>query len=93
MSTEVSFSAERERYEIHVDGELAGFTQAKEREDGVLVFPHTVVLDAFEGQGLASRLVTEALNDVRAKGRTIDPQCPYVARFVEKHPEYADLVA
>lgn len=93
MSTEVAFNGAEHRYEIHVDGTLAGFTEAHEGQDGVLVFPHTIVLDAFEGQGLGKVLVGRALDDVRAQGRTIDPQCPYVRGFVERNPEYADLVA
>lgn len=91
MSHEVTYNQDKQRYEIHVDGTLAGLTQA--REDGdVIVFPHTVVFDEFEGQGLASRLVAGALDDVRARGKKIVAECPYVARFVEKHPEYADLL-
>jgi predicted GNAT family acetyltransferase len=94
MSTDVTFNADKQRYEIHVDGTLAGLTQVQPRGDGdVLVFPHTVVFDEFEGQGLASKLVGGALDDVRAQGRKIVAECPYVARYVEKHPEYADLLA
>jgi predicted GNAT family acetyltransferase len=92
MSNEVTFNSEKRRYEIHVDGTFAGFTEAHEDGD-VIVFPHTVVLDEFEGQGLASRLVTGALDDVRSRGKKIVAQCPYVARFVEKRPAYADLLA
>ena len=84
---------ENSRYEIHVDGEVAGFTEAKERGDGVVLFPHTVVDDAYEGQGLASTLVSGALDDVRAHGRRIEVTCEYVLGFLEKHPEYKDLLA
>ncbi|HEX7131201.1 MAG TPA: GNAT family N-acetyltransferase [Iamia sp.] len=80
------------RYEIVVDGVVAGFTQFEEGVGGVLAFPHTVVEDEFEGQGLASRLVREALDDVRARGRLIHPFCPYVKRWIQKHPDYHDLV-
>ena len=92
MSTEVTHNAEAERYEIHVDGTLAGFAEAKPR-DGVVVFPHTEVSEDYEGQGLASQLVTAALEDVRRRGGKIRPTCPYVKRFVQQHTEYADLVA
>ena len=92
MSNEVVHNEEKQRYEIHVDGTFAGFTQAIEDGD-VVTFPHTVVFDEFEGQGLASKLVSAALDDVRSRGKKIVPECPYVARFVEKHADYADLVA
>ena len=93
MSTEIIHAVDAQRYEIHVDGTLAGFTEARPRENGVVVFPHTVVLEQFEGRGLAGQLVAGALDDVRANGLKIQAVCPYVVRFVEKHPEYADLLA
>lgn len=92
MSNEVIHNVDKQRYEIHVDGTFAGFTQALEDGD-VVTFPHTVVFDEFEGQGLAGQLVTAALDDVRIRGKKIVAECPYVARFVGKHPAYADLVA
>lgn len=92
MTNTIDFNADENRYEIHVDGTLAGFTQAFVNGD-VVTFPHTVVFDEFEGQGLAGQLVTGALDDVRAKGQTVIATCPYVSRFIEKHAEYADLLA
>ncbi|MBD0690559.1 GNAT family N-acetyltransferase [Streptomyces sp. CBMA123] len=78
------------RYEIRVDGELAGFTEYLDH-DGQRVFYHTLVEDAFAGRGLAGQLVQEALTDVRAAGKRIVPICPYVAKFLIKHPEFADI--
>lgn len=92
MSIEVTHNADKQRYEIHVDGTFAGFTQAKPDGD-VVDFPHTVVFDEFEGQGLASKLVAGALDDVRSRGQRMIPTCPYVAKFIDKHSEYSDLVA
>ncbi|MFD8913603.1 MULTISPECIES: GNAT family N-acetyltransferase [unclassified Streptomyces] len=80
----------RHRYEILVDGERAGLTAYLDREDQ-RVFYHTEVDDAYAGQGLASRLVQEALTDVRAAGKRIVPVCPYVAKFLERHEEFADI--
>jgi uncharacterized protein len=90
---EVVHIPENARYEIHVDGTVAGFTEAKERADGVVLFPHTVVDDEYEGQGLGSQLVSGALDDVRAHGRRIEVTCEYILGFLEKHPEYRDLLA
>ncbi len=92
MTNKVIHNSNENRYEIHVDGILAGFTQAFEEGD-VVTFPHTVVFDQFEGQGLSSQLVSGALDDVRVRGKLIVATCPYVARFVEKHPDYKDLLA
>ncbi|KMS85187.1 MULTISPECIES: GNAT family N-acetyltransferase [Streptomyces] len=81
----------RNRYEILVDGKRAGLTAYRDR-DAQRVFYHTEIDDAFAGQGLASRLVQEALTDVRASGKRIVPVCPYVAKFLQRHEEFADLV-
>jgi predicted GNAT family acetyltransferase len=92
MTNNVVHNSEKHRYEITVDGTLAGFTEAVEDGD-VVTMPHTEIFDQFEGQGLGSQLVGGALDDVRERGKKIVPTCSYVARFVEKHGDYADLVA
>ena len=92
MTHTVTHNPDKSRYEIHVDDVFAGFTQAFEDGD-VVTFPHTVVFDEFEGQGLASELVTEALDDIRVRGKLVIATCPYVSRFIDKHPEYKDLLA
>ncbi|WSQ49912.1 bifunctional pirin family protein/GNAT family N-acetyltransferase [Streptomyces sp. NBC_01218] len=80
----------RYRYEIHVDGVRAGLTAYRDRGDQ-RVFFHTEIDEAFAGQGLASVLVEQALGDVRASGKRIVPVCPYVAKFLTKHEEFADI--
>jgi uncharacterized protein len=81
------------RYEIRVDGELAGFTKYLRRQ-GVVTFTHTEIEPEYEGQGLASQLVRHALDDVRANGETVVAQCPFVKSFIHRHPdEYGDLVS
>jgi uncharacterized protein len=92
MSNTVVHNADEQRYEIQVDGILAGFTQAIEDGD-VVTFPHTEVFDQFEGQGLAAELVGGALDDVRVRGKKVVATCPYVSRFIDRHPDYADLRA
>jgi predicted GNAT family acetyltransferase len=85
-------NAERMRYEASTEsGVVAGFAQYRER-DGVRVFTHTEVDDAFEGQGVGSTLVRELLEDVRRRGLPIRVACPFIKDYIEKHPEYADLV-
>ncbi|MGA5036968.1 GNAT family N-acetyltransferase [Streptomyces capoamus] len=81
----------RNRYEVLVDGERAGLTAYRDRGEQ-RVFYHTEIDDAFAGQGLASRLVQDALTDVRDSGKRIVPVCPYVAKFLQRREEFADLV-
>ncbi|MFE0643831.1 GNAT family N-acetyltransferase [Streptomyces sp. NPDC058877] len=80
----------RHRYEILVDDQRAGLTAYRDREDR-RVFFHTEIDDAHAGQGLAAVLVAQALADVRASGMRIVPVCPYVAKFLKKHGEFADV--
>lgn len=91
MSDDVTDNADRSRFEIAVDGRRAGFA-AYRRHDDVLDFTHTEIDDEFEGRGLGSRLIRAALDQVRDRGEHILPHCPFVAAFVEKHPEYVELV-
>ena len=63
---------ERQRFEIRVDGELAGFTEYR-RSPGLIAFIHTLIDARFEGQGLGTRLVTDALSEVRGAGLAVLP--------------------
>jgi predicted GNAT family acetyltransferase len=51
------------------------------------------VFPEFEGQGVAAELAKFVLGDIRRRGMRVVPRCPYVAQYIRKHPEYADLVA
>lgn len=92
MTNTVTRNEQLSRYEIHVDGELAGFTEFLVRPD-VTVFPHTEVESRFAGQGLAKVLIGQALDDIRARGVKIIARCPFVAAFIAKNPAYQDLLA
>jgi uncharacterized protein len=91
MSTEVRDAPDRRRYEAFEDGSLAGFAEYRDQGD-VRIFTHTEVFPAFEGRGIGSALARGALDDVRASGRTLVAQCPFIRGYIEHHPEYADLV-
>lgn len=82
---------ESDRFVITVDGQRAGFTEIADR-DGQRIFPHTEVDDAFQGRGLATILIGEALQQTRAAGLRIVPICEMVAGYVNKHPELASDV-
>ena len=90
-SPEVRHNAPRSRYEINLDGRLAGI--ADYRADGdTIVFPHTEIEPAMRNHGIGAELVRGALDDVRARGGRVVAQCWYVAEFIDQHPEYADLL-
>ena len=87
----VSDNRDESRFEARVDGQPAGFS-AYQLSDGVITFTHTEVDDAFEGQGVGSSLVRQALDAVRAEGGLrVRPWCPFVRDWIDHHPDYADL--
>lgn len=80
-----------DRFEIHVDGELAGFAQYR-RRGSLIAFIHTEIDPRFEGQGLAKQLIAGALDSARTGGLAVLPFCPFVRGYIEKNPGYLDLV-
>lgn len=88
---EVVHEPEQQRYAVSVDGRPAGFA-AYIPAQGMVVFSHTEVDPAFEGQGVGSTLAREALDDVRRQGTKVMPLCPFILAWIHRHPEYGDLV-
>lgn len=79
------------RYEAHTDdGELAGIAEYR-LADGVITFVHTEV--RLEGHGVGGRLARTALDDSRERGLRVVPQCPFIRGWIDRHPDYADLVS
>lgn len=88
----VSHNPELSRYDAHIDGELAGFAEYQ-ADESVITFTHTEVDDAFGGKGVGSALARFALDDVKAQGsRRVRPLCPFIKGWIDKHPEYAELL-
>lgn len=85
MAVEVTDNDSLHRFEIAVDGKVAGFAEYR-TEPGAVVFTHTEIDPAFEGQGLGSRLAAAALQDVRERGLEIVPVCPFIAAYLKRHP-------
>ncbi len=84
---------ESDRYEIALDGERVGLLTYRISAD-VIAFLHAEIDPARGGQGLGSQLARTALHDARGRGLRVRPLCPFVADFIERHPdEYGDLVA
>jgi predicted GNAT family acetyltransferase len=78
------------RYELAVDGHVAATYYSL--ADGVITFIHTEVPPELGGKGVGSRLIKGALDQVRADGLKVIAQCPFVKAFIEKRPEYQDLL-
>ena len=88
----LSRNDDAERYEIWLGGRRVGLADYYRRAD-VVVIPHTETSPEFGGRGLASQLVRYCLDDIRAQGLRVEPACPFVAAYIRKNPEYADLVS
>lgn len=91
MQTKVVNSPEQNRYELRRGEEMVGFVTYRERP-GLIAFVHTETDNRLEGQGLASTLVAGALDDVRERRLEVLPFCPFANSYIQRHPEYADLV-
>ncbi|MCU0261916.1 MAG: N-acetyltransferase [Ilumatobacteraceae bacterium] len=79
------------RFELIVDGEVAAIARYVLR-GGRRYFVHTEVDPRFEGQGLASELARGVLERSRERDELIVPLCPFIAGYIDRHPEYGDLV-
>lgn len=89
---EVRNVADQSRYEVVVDGDVAGFAEYAAVRGERIVFTHTEIAPAFEGRGLATRLIADALADARDREQVIVPICPFVSKYVHAHPEYVPFL-
>jgi predicted GNAT family acetyltransferase len=87
---EVTNDTAQHRFELAVDGHTAAtyYTIA----DGVITFVHTEVPPELGGKGIGSKLIRGALDQVRTDGLKVIAQCPFVEAFIEKRPDYQDLL-
>ncbi|MFF1796022.1 GNAT family N-acetyltransferase [Kitasatospora sp. NPDC058263] len=90
MTVTVHDAEAENRFEARVDGAPAGFAEYI-RSDRLVVYPHTVVEPAFEGQGIGSALARAALDDARERGLAVLATCPFIKGWMLRHPEYTDL--
>ncbi|GAB3747252.1 GNAT family N-acetyltransferase [Nocardiopsis nanhaiensis] len=91
MATEVTDVPDKRRYEVSSDGRAAGYAEYI-LTDTLITFTHTEIDPAFEGKGMGSTLIREALDDVRSRELAVLPLCPFVKGWIERHRDYADLV-
>ena len=90
--SDVIQNQELDRFELVLDGELAGYTEYR-LTDRTITFTHTEILGAQREHGLGGRLVREALDQVREHtDYRVVAQCPFVAKWMSEHPDYQDLL-
>jgi hypothetical protein len=89
---QATHNEQQRRFELVIDGHVA---KAEYRRDGddTLVFHHTLVPDALRGQGLAGKVVKAGLDYARKHNLKVVPMCSYVATYIERHPEYQQLLS
>ena len=90
MSNNVRDNAQLQRFELDTDGHIA-FSEYK-RADGVLTIRHTEVPEELGGRGIGSALIRGVLDTARAQGLKVKPLCPFAKAYIERHPDYADLL-
>jgi predicted GNAT family acetyltransferase len=91
MPDDVANDAEHHRYVIRHDGDVAGFAEYRMAAPDRIVLTHTEIDERFEGHGLGSALAKAVLDDIRGRGWQVVPRCPFMADYIRRHPEYADL--
>jgi uncharacterized protein len=92
MSGEVTDNPAASRFELASGTDIA-FVAYRREGSGYIVLTHTEVPKALSGQGIGSRLVRGTLDRLRHEGLRVVPRCEFVAEFIERHPEYRNLIA
>lgn len=80
------------RYDMSIDGTPVGFVEYQLRE-GHIFLSYIEIDPSYGGRGLGGRLTAWVLDDCRSRGLKVTPECPFIARYMREHPEYADLRA
>lgn len=89
---DITDNEDAHRYEVRVDGKVAGYAEYHDRGDR-RAFTHTVVEDEFEGQGIGSQLARFVLDDSREHDRAVLPYCTFIRGYIDRHrDDYLDLV-
>ena len=90
MASNVRDNSAQHRFELDADGHIA-FSEYR-RANGVLTIMHTEVPKALEGRGIGSGLIRGVLDAARSEGLKVKPVCPFAKAYIERHPEYANLL-
>jgi len=92
MASELVDDREARRYRLLAEGVEVGFVDYDPVGSESILIKHTEVSAQFEGKGYGSQLVRRVLDDIRGRGLTVIPICPYALGFIRRHPEYRDTV-
>ncbi|MGJ7543201.1 GNAT family N-acetyltransferase [Variovorax sp. LT1R16] len=87
----ITNNAELHRYEAFAGDALAGYCEYNLLTDAIM-FTHTEVLPENEGKGVGSALAKHVLDAARSEGKHVIPVCQFIAGYIRKHRDYADLV-
>ncbi len=87
---EIRDNPDQHRFEAHVGAQIA--VAQYMLSNSVMIFTHTEVPESLEGQGIGSALIEFALRDARARNLKVAPMCPFVAAYIRRHQDFADLV-
>ena len=83
-------NTEKKRYEIHIGTEVPRVEYIKAQDK--IYLTHTEVPPSMAGKGIGSQLIGAVLEDIKAKGLTLVPLCPFVALYLQRNPEWKQLV-
>lgn len=86
----VEHQTDKNRFAAEVGGSLAVVEYMK--VGNTLIFTHTEVPESLEGQGIGGQLAKASLEYVRDNNMSAAPLCPFVKAYIERHPEYKELV-
>lgn len=81
-----------QRFELEKDG-FTAYLSYEQVDNTTLDYQHTIVPEQLGGQGIGSQLVDFALKYAQQQQFKVIASCSFVARYIEKHPEYAPLMA
>ncbi|MBY8871323.1 N-acetyltransferase [Micromonospora sp. PLK6-60] len=93
MQLTVTAAPDRERFEARDEAGVVAGVLTYQLTGNVIVYTHTEVDPRFDGHGVGSALARAAMDDARAKGRTVVPICPFLREWLVKHPQYENIVA
>jgi len=87
---DITHNQAAKRFETSINDQT-GYISYQERGD-TLVYDHTIVPQSLGGRGVGSALVKHALDYAREHNKKVVPQCSFVASYINKHPDYQDLI-
>jgi len=91
-TAELKFEGTERRYRATHNGSEVAFSDVDPIGADAVLIKHTEVVPAMEGKGVGGAFMRHILESVRAQGKKVIPTCPFAKAYIEKHPEYHDLV-